>query len=65
MLYSVLQDLGDLPGARQQYERALAITEAALGPDHPDVRTMRSNLDSVTTDQRGAELRGLRISEDS
>jgi hypothetical protein len=31
----VLHDLGDLAGAKQQYERALAIGEAALGPDHP------------------------------
>jgi hypothetical protein len=55
----VLQDLGDLPGAREQFERALTISEAALGPDHPTVRTMRGNLDSVTTHQRGAEPRKL------
>jgi hypothetical protein len=46
----VLQALGDLPGAREQLERALAISEAALGRDHPTVRTLRRNLDSVTTD---------------
>ena len=34
----VLHDLGDLTGARTQYERALQISEAALGPDHPDHR---------------------------
>ena len=33
----VLRDLGDLAGARTQYERALQISEAALGPDHPDI----------------------------
>ena len=32
----VLRDLGDLAGARGELERALAIVEAALGPDHPD-----------------------------
>jgi hypothetical protein len=43
-LASVLQDQGDLAGARQRFERALAITEAALGPDHPSTRTIRDNL---------------------
>jgi len=42
--------VGDLPGAREQLERALAITEAALGPDHPDVATRRGNLGSVLWD---------------
>jgi hypothetical protein len=31
----------------EQYERALAIGEAALGPDHPTVATIRGNLGSV------------------
>ena len=35
----VLQDLGDLEGARVQLERALEISEAALGPDHPTLAT--------------------------
>jgi tetratricopeptide (TPR) repeat protein len=43
----MLQNLGDLPGAREQLERALTITEAALGPDHPDVATRRNNLGGV------------------
>jgi hypothetical protein len=38
----VLQVLGDLAGARTQYERALQITEAALGPDHPETRQVRN-----------------------
>ena len=46
-LGSVLQDLGDLAGARAQFERALTVGEAALGPDHPTVATMRANLDSL------------------
>jgi hypothetical protein len=49
-LASVLQDLGDLPGAREQFERALTITEAALGPDHPRVGAIRNNLDGVLQD---------------
>ena len=43
----VLQDLGDLAGARAQFERALTVGEATLGPDHPTVATMRANLDSL------------------
>jgi hypothetical protein len=46
----VLRDLGDLPGAREQYERALAISEAALGPDHPNVGIRRGNLGGVLRD---------------
>jgi len=33
-LGAVLRDLGDLDGAKAQFEQALAIYEAALGPDH-------------------------------
>jgi hypothetical protein len=40
-----------VPGRGQEtgkkYERALAIGEAALGPDHPDVGIWRSNLSGV------------------
>ena len=43
----MLQALADLEGARAQYERALAIGEAALGPDHPHVTTYRGNLHNV------------------
>jgi tetratricopeptide (TPR) repeat protein len=34
-LGDLLQAMGDLAGARPYYERALAIHEKALGPDHP------------------------------
>ena len=34
-------------GARDQLERALHITETALGPDHPQTRQIRRNLDAV------------------
>jgi hypothetical protein len=46
----VLHELGDLVGARAQFERALQIGEAALGPDHPHVATWRSNLGRVLQD---------------
>ena len=40
----MLQDLGDLAGARAAFERALAIDEKSFGPDHPDVATDVNNL---------------------
>jgi Tetratricopeptide repeat len=43
----VLQDLGDLEGARAQVERALAIGEAALGSEHPNVAIWRGHLNGV------------------
>ena len=54
----MLQDLGDLAGARTQYERALAISEAALGPDHPNIGTVRNNLGGVL--QALGDLAGAR-----
>jgi hypothetical protein len=57
-LGGVLQDLGDPAGARAQYERALEIGEAALGPDHPTVATYRRNLDSVLRALHEASLEG-------
>jgi hypothetical protein len=46
----VLRALGDLPGARTQYERALQISETALGPDHPTIGNRRNNLGLVLRD---------------
>jgi tetratricopeptide (TPR) repeat protein len=46
-LGNVLQDLGDLAGAREHYERALAILEAAYGPNHPTVAIAVNNLGAV------------------
>jgi len=43
----VLQDLGDLAGAKENYERALEIDEAAFGSDHPRVARDVNNLGSV------------------
>ncbi len=36
--------MGNLAEARPYYERALAIREKALGPDHPDTATSLNNL---------------------
>jgi hypothetical protein len=55
-LATVLVDLGDLAGARTQFERALEITEATLGPDHPNMAIFRRNLDSDVR-QLGREQR--------
>ena len=46
-LATILQDLGLPQDARPLAERALAITEAAYGPDHPEVATVRSNLAQI------------------
>ena len=43
----VLQDLGDLAGARAAFERALGIDEKSFGPDHPNVATDVNNLGLV------------------
>ena len=43
----MLQDLGDLAGAREAFERALGICEAMLGADHPNTRLVRENLASL------------------
>jgi hypothetical protein len=40
--------LGELAEARQLYERALAICRKFLGDDHPNTKTVRSNLESIT-----------------
>ena len=42
----MLQDLGDLAGARAAFERALAIDEDTFGPDHPKVANVVNNLGS-------------------
>ena len=46
-LGQVLQDLGDLEGARENTERALKMGEAAYGPDHPSVAIRLNNLGTV------------------
>ena len=46
-LGSVLLAQGDYPTACTAYERALAIVEKVLGPDHPHTQTVRNNLASL------------------
>jgi tetratricopeptide (TPR) repeat protein len=43
-LAGLLQDQGDLAGARPLYERALAIREKVLGPEHPMTASSLNNL---------------------
>ncbi len=38
---------GTVPAGQPIAERAVAVTEAALGPDHPDVAIWRNNLGGV------------------
>ena len=54
----VLQDLGDLAGARAAFERALAIFERVLGPDHPSTRIARGNLKSLDGRRGGGQWPG-------
>jgi hypothetical protein len=42
---------GDLAAARPLYERALAIDEKVLGPEHPDTATDLSRLAGLVQDQ--------------
>ena len=58
-LGSVLQELGELAGARAACERALAIPERVYGPDHPTVATDVNSLGCVLQDL--GELAGARV----
>ncbi len=46
-----LRDEGELAGARPLYERALAIRERVLGPDHHDTAQGLNNLAVLLQDQ--------------
>jgi tetratricopeptide (TPR) repeat protein len=48
-----LRALGDLDGARDASKRALDIftVKTRLSPNHPDVRTVRSQLDAIVDDE--------------
>jgi Tfp pilus assembly protein PilF len=59
-LAAIQKDQGDLPGARASMERAIAIAEKHLGPDHPNLAAMRSNLATILQDQ--GDLPGARAS---
>lgn len=54
----LLQAMGDLSGARPYYERALAIQEKVLGPEHPDTARSLNNLANLL--QAMGDLRGAR-----
>jgi Tfp pilus assembly protein PilF len=43
----VLRALGDLAGARTEFQRALQIGEQALGPNHPNIAIWCGNLGRV------------------
>ena len=43
------KDQGDLPGGRCEFEEALRIGLAAVGPDHPNVRAIRQTLRGFPT----------------
>ena len=58
----MLQDQGDLPGARTLIERALTIRRKVLGEEHPETNITRANLASVWLDQ-GAPFEALALSE--
>ncbi|MEP7135330.1 MAG: toll/interleukin-1 receptor domain-containing protein [Chloroflexota bacterium] len=68
-LAGVQYTLGDLPGARTAFERALKIDEAIFGTDHPNVATDVNNLGMVLQDlgdlpgARAAFERALKIDE--
>jgi len=46
-LGGVLHDLGDLPGARRAFGRALGIFKRFLGDEHPNTKRVRDNLKAV------------------
>ena len=50
--------LAAYPAARPLYERALAIREKALGPEHPDTATSLDHLASLL--QAQGDLNGAR-----
>lgn len=59
-LGTVLQNLGDLQGARENTARALRIDEVALGPEHPSVAIRLNNLGTVL--QKLGDFEGARDS---
>ncbi|MCB9109541.1 MAG: tetratricopeptide repeat protein, partial [Anaerolineales bacterium] len=54
-LAALLEAQGDYEAARPYLERALAICEAVLGPDHPNTQTVRLNLEKVTVRGEGRQ----------
>ena len=59
-----LRDVGQLDTSRPVLDRALAIAQVQLGPDHPDTLTARANLarwlgEAGQPDQAAAQYRDL------
>ena len=50
----MLRDLGDLPAARVALERALAVFQARLGSNHPDVAQTQQSLQTVLDELKEA-----------
>ena len=48
-LANVLRDQGDLKQAKEYHERALAIRQQTLGPQHPDVASSYNKLATCTS----------------
>ena len=60
-LGAVLQDLGDLAGAKAAFERALAIDEKSFGPDHPrSPRRQQPGRGAAGPGRSGGRQGGLR-----
>jgi hypothetical protein len=43
----LLESQGDYAGAKPLYERSLAISEKALGAEHPSTKIIRGNLEAL------------------
>jgi tetratricopeptide (TPR) repeat protein len=62
-LATMLEQAGDLAGARALHEKVLAIREPGLGTEHPETLTSLSNLASTLASQ-GNLTRALQLLED-
>ena len=71
ILGSILHQMGDFAGAKDQYERVLKIDQAAYGPQHPTVAAHMGNLGDVLcklenyAQARAYLERALRIAENT
>jgi hypothetical protein len=59
-LAALNRDQGDPTAARPLFERALAIRERVLGPDHPDTAATRRALEELAAEGDGAGAEGSR-----
>jgi len=54
----LLKDYGELDAARPLYERALAINDRALGPEHPSTAAVRAHLEDLHQERKIAGVKG-------